>query len=221
MTLFRWRHSPTRPVVPERPPHLDLVADRSLFRICTTCHDPYGTEAQQGFPTPQRCRCNRTDEPTWPRFDFNEHVHLCRCCRAVALDSGSRWSVWFCKPCKDRVRLLNHRLRRAAIPIGRHSLMAGVGIAGVDLVETKGHDLGDLIEGFAREATGLRASMDLLSQVARHRTIEMRRLFGYGPLDRPVLAEWLARAQEEAVANPELGVDAAFRNLVQGMGAVG
>jgi len=90
--------------VHEPPSKFDLC-DLSLFRICTTCYEPYGTEAQQGFPTPQRCRCDKTDESTWPRFDFNEHVHLCRCCRAVALDSGSRWSVWFCKPCKDRVRL--------------------------------------------------------------------------------------------------------------------
>jgi hypothetical protein len=190
--------------------------------MCAECHEPYGTQAQQGFPTPQRCRCNKTDEPTWPRFDFNEHVHLCECCRAVALDSGSRWSVWFCKPCKDRVRLLNDRLGRVAIPIGRHSMMAGVGIAGPDLVEAveaEGDDLDDLVQVLIRDTTGLWASMDRLSEVARQRTIKMRRLLGYAPLDRPVLAEWLARAREEAMANLELGVDAAFRNLVHGIGA--
>jgi len=112
-----------------------------------------------------------------------------------------------------------------AIPIGRHSLMAGIGIAGVDLVEAveaveaEGDDLDDLVEGLIRDATGLWASMDRLSEVARQRRVRMRGLLGYGALDRSVLTEWLAHAREEAMANPELGVDAAFHNLVHGMGA--
>jgi len=51
--------------------------------------------------------------------------------------------------------------------------MAGIGIAGVDLVEAveaveaEGDDLDDLVEGLIRDATGLWASMDRLSEVAR------------------------------------------------------
>lgn len=64
-------------------------------------------------------------EPTWPWKDFNRFVELCRCCGTVALYSGSRWVVWFCPTCCEQVSLLNQRLGRYAIPIGRHSVHAG------------------------------------------------------------------------------------------------
>ena len=86
------------------------------FLLCGTCHELFEQEPQAGFPSAQRCRCHPSDEPTWPRFDFNEHLHLCECCRLDPLRSGSRWSVWFCDECKARVRDLNHRLGRYVDP---------------------------------------------------------------------------------------------------------
>jgi hypothetical protein len=96
------------------------------FMLCGTCHGLYEDKPQPGFATPQRCACSRTDEPTWPRYDFNEHIHLCECCRLVPLRSGSRWSVWFCEECKARVRNLKQHHRavrdpyRSALADGRH-----------------------------------------------------------------------------------------------------
>ncbi|MFC1660795.1 hypothetical protein ACFL3S_04905 [Gemmatimonadota bacterium] len=52
-------------------------------------------------------------------------AELCYCCGQVLLRSGSRWSVWFCKECKEQVGLLHGRLGRYVIPIGRYSLHAG------------------------------------------------------------------------------------------------
>jgi len=45
------------------------------------------------------------------------------------LPSGSRWSVWFCEAYQQRVLALNRRIGLSMIPIGRHSLMNGVGLS--------------------------------------------------------------------------------------------
>jgi hypothetical protein len=71
------------------------------------------------------CRCSRDESPTWPRYDFNTAVELCRCCGQVALSSGSRFSVWFCDGCKKEIGLLHGRLGRYVVPIGRHSFHGG------------------------------------------------------------------------------------------------
>jgi hypothetical protein len=78
----------------------------------------------------QVCACLRHKQQKWPGVDFNEHSCLCYCCMREKLRSGSRWSVWFCQECKDRVLTLNRRLGIALIPIGRHSLMNAVGLRG-------------------------------------------------------------------------------------------
>jgi hypothetical protein len=61
----------------------------------------------------------------WPGYDFNMVAELCRCCGQVLLKSGNKFSVWFCDHCKEHVGLLNGRLGRYAIPIGRHSFHGG------------------------------------------------------------------------------------------------
>ena len=90
-----------------------------MFRICDVCQQPFGSEPQPDT-RPQHAGAISPPTKPWPGFDYNEHLHLCMCCRGVALPSGSPWSVWFCRPCKDRVRLYNDRLGRMVIPIGRH-----------------------------------------------------------------------------------------------------
>ncbi len=190
------------------------MIDLSRFRICSTCQEPYGTEPQDGFPTPQRCSCDRRRDPRWPRFDFNEHVHLCRCCRSYTLASGSRWSVWFCDACKGRVRLFNHGMGRTVIPIGRHSLMAGVGIEGVALAQTDRAEIDRLVARFSDDMQSLVGAMTGLADAARQRSIAMREPLGYSPIERPRLDDWLTRAGKAATRGPELGVDAAFRSLL-------
>ena len=96
------------------------------LRICRTCAKLY----DDGDDSGQRCACDRRDQPGWPGYDYNEHTGLCHCCVRETLPSGSRWSVWFCEACKQRVLALNHRIGLSVIPIGRHSLMNGIGLSG-------------------------------------------------------------------------------------------
>lgn len=99
--------------------------------VCGTCGDVVGpAEDPPGAEAPRiqagTCPAHAIPEqPRWPRHDFNRFVELCRCCGTVPMKSGSRWSTWFCPACREEVDLLNQRLGRYAIPIGRHSVHAG------------------------------------------------------------------------------------------------
>lgn len=100
------------------------------FFVCGKCH------ALRGGPIAtvddvavwQLCDCATVEERTaQPRvWDFSTAFELCRCCGLEALRSGSRWSVWFCAVCNQRVRELNAASGRCIVPIGRHSSMNGV-----------------------------------------------------------------------------------------------
>ena len=100
------------------------------FVVCGMCgrlRGPWGRyDGELEFE--QRCECRAAEAPVvrWPGFDYNTVAELCRCCGLEALRSGSKWSVWFCRECLDRVKDLNAGAGRCVIPIGRHSLMNGV-----------------------------------------------------------------------------------------------
>lgn len=106
------------------------------LKVCGTCTELFGTFylAKQELVI-HYCRCARVDrfdpKHRWPRFDFNVAAELCYCCGQVLLRSGIKFAVWFCDACKDQVRLLNARLGRYVVPIGRHSVMGGLGLGGV------------------------------------------------------------------------------------------
>ncbi|MDF0650109.1 MAG: hypothetical protein P0121_01395 [Nitrospira sp.] len=110
----------------------------SSFKICGVCHTLHGTWRYQHHQLDQHCQCIyrrvraglQCAPAPWPVYDFNEVVTLCRCCGAQLLESGSRWSVWFCPECKARVVGLNQRYQRCLIPIGRHSMMNGFRLSG-------------------------------------------------------------------------------------------
>ena len=59
-------------------------------------------------------------------LDFPTAAELCRCCGLELLQSGCKWSVWFCNDCKPRVLKLNQSVGAWVIPIRRHSLMHGL-----------------------------------------------------------------------------------------------
>jgi hypothetical protein len=107
------------------------IADIDRTVVCGPCGDVVGPADdfyERGFTMVQTGSCPAHAGPaesTWPSYDYNRFVELCRCCGRVPLRSGSRWSVWFCAECRDQVDLLNQRLGRYAIPIGRHSIHAG------------------------------------------------------------------------------------------------
>ena len=92
------------------------------MRICPHCFELYDLDPP--YDLSQRCACYRDrDEPGWPGYDFNERALLCRCCGFEVLRSGSRWSPFFCAPCKERVAALDRQVGQLIIPIGRHTLM--------------------------------------------------------------------------------------------------
>lgn len=101
-----------------------------IFVICPQCHELRGGPigVVDGATINQLCECTPALQRQAQRrvFDFNTAVEFCRCCATEALRSGSRWSVWFCEPCKNRVAKLNHDAGRCIVPIGRHSVVNGV-----------------------------------------------------------------------------------------------
>ena len=126
--------NPDSAVPIHRPSWMDECASFHICGVCYTLRGCIGGNSERR----QECDCARSQvraglrpSPTpWPGFDFEEAATLCYCCGAEVLRSGSRWSVWFCDSCKEQVRVLHQRYRRYLIPIGRHSMMNGFGLAG-------------------------------------------------------------------------------------------
>src|SRR4030042_3262893 len=131
--------------------------NRELFRrmkVCTECGKIYGFWHYQsghvgssgGIDHYQKCSCKtaKPDMPPegqgqkkWRGFDFNEVITLCHCCGQEVLSSGTKWSVWFCSPCKERVIEFNTKYQQTIIPIGRHSIMAGYQLSGKESEDKK------------------------------------------------------------------------------------
>jgi hypothetical protein len=159
--------------------HSSVGVESSRMSVCASCTRIYGPWLDGAETRVQRCDCGRkqfAEEPKWPRFDFNEVVELCRCCGQELLRSGSRWSVWFCEPCKARVVAFNTMCRRAIIPIGRHSLMAGIGLSSSAISDQS--KLESNIKDFVVAARGLFKSQNHLS-VWRNRQVSAKlRLLG-------------------------------------------
>ena len=104
--------------------------DYRRMHICYHCYDVEGwcwDEKEWRHQINPRCPSNKDIEPNlqnkWDRYDFNEVLTLCYCCASEILDSGSRWSVWFCEDCKQLALQVNGFFERPWLPIGRHSLM--------------------------------------------------------------------------------------------------
>lgn len=127
----------------------------SRWTICGRCHavrgGPIGTV--DGVTVWQRCDCVPAGGlPAQPKVgDFNTALELCRACGLVLLQSGSRWSVWFCGPCATQANTLNERAGRCVVPIGRHSLMNGVTVrnASPEEIESFAGRLSTLFEATA------------------------------------------------------------------------
>lgn len=186
------------------------------FVLCGTCQGLYEGRPSPGFATPQRCRCRHVDEPRWPRQDFNEHLHLCECCRLVPLRSGSRWSVWFCDECEARVTDINQTVGRYIIPIGRHSLMGGIGIAGAELARADQRRRDELVHRFSVQAGGWSESIDHLNAFAANRTAFLSEAVGLDATCDVPLDVWLEQVQPLADAEPhEFGKEGSFEALVR------
>lgn len=94
------------------------------MKICRTCLEPYGYFFEDGRRYKQKCSCTWSyRDRLWPRHDFNQTIELCYCCGREVIPSGSKFSAFFCEPCRKRVRGFNKRLGTYLIPLGRHSIM--------------------------------------------------------------------------------------------------
>ena len=176
----------------------DLVPLVRGFRICATCFEPYEFRLQ-GAVSRQRCRCpDKVPEGrTWPGYDFNEHLHLCECCSMMVLRSGSRWSVWFCEACKGRVDELNRTAGGCVIPIGRHSLMNGVGVSGREVSSAGEYEIDAIVEAFLDDLVGVFGAQERLHAFAAARRREIASELGFPSgedIDLPVWLESLAAA---------------------------
>ena len=109
--------------------------DWQVCGICFELRGPFVWRLKgQEYPHVQECGCERSghadgERPeTWRGFDFNMVAQLCQACGCQGLDSGSRFSVWFCGDCKQRAVALNAEVGLPVVPIGRHSIMHGVAL---------------------------------------------------------------------------------------------
>ncbi len=106
------------------------------WQVCGTCCQLRGPFVWRlkgmAYDHVQECDCprqRRTDgerPETWRGFDYNTVAELCQACGCRVLDSGSRFSIWFCRECRQRATDLNAELGRTLVPIGRHSILHGV-----------------------------------------------------------------------------------------------
>jgi len=108
------------------------------MKICKVCRFVYGplkfVEDNREFYQP--CECNsayswRNEKSLQRAFnlDLDEIITLCYSCGTELISSGTRWSVWFCKFCKEKILQFNStELYYAPIPIGRHSMMNGISL---------------------------------------------------------------------------------------------
>jgi hypothetical protein len=144
------------------------IADIRETLVCGPCADVVGPAKHRhvgDFVMVQTGTCavhTRPSEPIWPWKDYNRFVELCRCCGTVALYSGSRWAVWFCPTCKEQVLLLNRRLGRYAIPIGRHSVHAGRFLSAKDIESAVA------VHVFVESMNANFGAMELLRRWAKH-----------------------------------------------------
>jgi hypothetical protein len=117
--------SNTSPV--RRPDGVDRIEahgwreEYEYLRICGTCFHLFETHRPDGLN--QQCSCAAEPARTWAGFDINEHASLCKCCGFDVLDSGSKWSPFFCRECQLVAMGASISARRLIVPIGRHSLM--------------------------------------------------------------------------------------------------
>jgi len=195
-----------RPQGKTRPSELSMSADEYLsafldyrkMKICSGCFRIYGLCIDRCVYESyyQKCDCAKPDMPPWEmnqekweRFDYNQIVTLCHCCGQEILKSGSKWSVWFCEECKKRVLDFRKKHQIWVSPIGRHSLMHGVGLSAKDA-----RNKDERIKEFLFFMDKLSAAMVHLSKWHKHNMLNNFRTLGYQK--DVLLTDYLIRTQE-------------------------
>jgi hypothetical protein len=113
------------------------------------------------------------------------------------------------------VRYLNHIMGRYVIPIGRHSLMGGIGIEGSELAHADDRRFHELVDGFADQMRGWSDSIDHLHAFAARRTVFLTDAIGLDAASDLQLDTWLQRVRPHAYASPlGFGKEGSFDSLV-------
>jgi hypothetical protein len=101
-----------------------LSARMDMCRKCLGLRGPF-FDAHNRCERVQRCGCEPRD-PLWNAYDYNSAAELCHCCAWRVVPSGSKWSLFFCEPCKAPIRAYNQAAGLRVVPLGRHSIMNDV-----------------------------------------------------------------------------------------------
>lgn len=155
------------------------IPDINFFQLCARDCPSRNQKPDMPF--------KEAGEAKWPRFDFNRVVELCYCCGQEVLKSGSKWSVWFCKECKERVIEFNTQYQRTIIPIGRHSLMAGYRLGHNEVHNP------EMIKTFTENVNNLFSSIDCLTKWKKFILAENFKTLGY--LNDTLLKDYLAQTK--------------------------
>jgi hypothetical protein len=147
-----------------------LITNLKNLRICPKCFRLRGLVIlEDGYAVKQKCACYwPLKENKWQvklagrnyYYDFNELHEICYCCGLEVIPSGSKWSLFYCRDCKARIRKLNEMIGRCIIPYGRHSLMNGVSLSGKNAKDREAINL------FVAATNGMNQDVDI---VERHR----------------------------------------------------
>jgi len=180
-----------------------LAARLNLCRTCLAFRGPFYDDFN-GCERVAPCGCD-PKQPPWNGYDYNSFAELCQGCAAAVVSSGSRWSPFFCDDCKARVRAYNESVGTCVIPLGRHSMMNGVGLPVA--VAKKPRE----VEKFVK---GLFGFMGGAERLWSYRGTRVRRVLGSlpEPADAVPVPAYLAHAK--AVSGDG---DAIFAELVSAM----
>jgi len=137
-----------------------FLHDTSKLAICPKCFEVCGSVSVDGVMYQQLCSCRSARAHKNVKFspgnDYATYVELCRACGLEVIQSGSKWSQFFCDQCHEVIRDLNRTLGIALIPIGRHSIMNSISLSGKDIEDKQ------KIESFVKGMHGLWDRMDAL-----------------------------------------------------------
>jgi hypothetical protein len=100
----------------------------SSLSFCPKCMQPHGKFKLRWHEWAEhRCDCDKHEDPKWSEgMDFNKAYETCYCCGLEVIQTGSRWSTFFCRDCRKAIRKFNDSVGTCVIPLGRHSMMNGI-----------------------------------------------------------------------------------------------
>ncbi|MFC1974476.1 hypothetical protein ACFLVA_00495 [Chloroflexota bacterium] len=139
-----------------------FIEDLGKLHICSKCCCLYGeVRLNDGKVRQQRCSCDILDEENWfdgAYHDFNDKYEICYSCGLEVIPSGSRWSLFYCIYCKERIVKINNAIGRVVIPHGRHSLMNRITVDNNNLFNDA------KVKEFVNSVNELSGSIDLLDE---------------------------------------------------------